>query len=128
MRSGYMFISFFNFAGLATFGVRRSIWLLLPVVYSGAPIPLVEFEQGAALAGQVTIYRDTYGVPHVYGKTDAACVFGLAYAQAQDNLWQIEDNYIRALGRSAEVYGESTLRDDQLTRLLEIPRLARLEY
>jgi acyl-homoserine lactone acylase PvdQ len=37
------------------------------------------------LARSVTIYRDTYGVPHVYGPTDAACVFGYAYAQAEDN-------------------------------------------
>lgn len=106
----------------------RSLWVLLPILYGSAPSQSTEFENGATLAQQVTIHRDTYGVPHIYGKTDAACVFGLAYAQAQDNLWQIEDNYIRALGRAAEVYGESTLRDDQLTRLLEIPRLARLEY
>ena len=49
------------------------------------------------LARSVTIYRDTYGVPHVYGPTDAACVFGYAYAQAEDNFWQIEDSYIQAL-------------------------------
>ncbi|MDP9177876.1 MAG: penicillin acylase family protein [Gemmatimonadota bacterium] len=110
------------------FILRGPIWALLPVLYGNAPIRSAELERAKTLARQVTIHRDTHGVPHIYGKTDAACVFGLAYAQAQDNLWQIEDNYIRALGRAAEVYGESTLRDDQLTRLLEIPRLARLEY
>ena len=51
------------------------------------------------LARSVTIYRDTYGVPHVYGPTDAACVFVYAYAQAEDNFWQIEDSYFRALGK-----------------------------
>src|SRR5215211_6900928 len=80
------------------------------------------------LAGQVTIYRDVYGVPHVFGKTDASTVFGFAYAQAEDNFWQIEDNYIRALGRSAEIYGEASLNDDRLNHALEIPRLAREEY
>jgi len=55
----------------------------------------------------VTIYRDTYGVPHVYGPTDASVVFGFVYAQAEDDFPQIEENYIRALGRAAEVYGES---------------------
>ena len=37
------------------------------------------------LASQVTIYRDTYGIPHVFGETDAATMFGFAYAQAEDN-------------------------------------------
>ncbi|PYT00892.1 MAG: acylase, partial [Acidobacteria bacterium] len=50
------------------------------------------------LAHSVTIYRDSYGVPHVYGPTDASCVFGYAYAQAEDNFWQVEDNYIQAVG------------------------------
>ncbi len=81
-----------------------------------------------SLARSVTIYRDTYGVPHIYGPTDASVTFGLAYAQAEDNFAHLEDNYIRALGRAAEVHGEEALADDQLTRALEIPRLAREEY
>ena len=80
------------------------------------------------LARSVTIYRDTYGVPHVYGPTDASVVFGFAYAQAEDNFAHLEDNYIRALGRAAEVHGEEALRDDQLALALEIPRLSREEY
>lgn len=80
------------------------------------------------IARSVTIYRDTYGVPHVYGPTDASCVFGYIYAQAEDNFWQIEDSYIRALGRASEVYGDRTLADDMLNRALEIPRLGKAEY
>ncbi|MGH7720689.1 MAG: penicillin acylase family protein, partial [Gemmatimonadaceae bacterium] len=82
----------------------------------------------AALAPLVTIHRDAWGVPHVLGRTDASTVFGFAYAQAEDHFWRLEDNFIRALGRSAEVYGERTLGDDQLNRALEIPRLTREEY
>ncbi len=80
------------------------------------------------IARSVTIYRDSYGVPHVYGPTDASCVFGYIYSQAEDNFWQIEDSYIRALGRASEVYGERTLADDMLNRVLEIPRLGKAEY
>lgn len=80
------------------------------------------------IARSVTIYRDSYGVPHVYGPTDTSCVFGYIYAQAEDNFWQIEDTYIRALGRASEVYGDRTLADDMLNRALEIPRLAKSEY
>jgi len=80
------------------------------------------------LARDVTIYRDTYGVPHVFGRTDASTVFGFAYAQAEDNFWRLEDNFISAIGRSAEVYGEGRLEGDRVNRALEIPRLAREEY
>jgi acyl-homoserine-lactone acylase len=82
----------------------------------------------ATMARAVTIYRDTYGVPHVYGPTDASVVFGFVYAQAEDNFSSIEDNYIRALGRASEIYGERTLADDLFTRTLEIPRLSIAEY
>jgi acyl-homoserine-lactone acylase len=81
-----------------------------------------------AMARSVTIYRDTYGVPHIYGPTDASVVFGLAYAQAEDDFAHLEDSFIRSLGRAAEVHGEEALRDDQVARALEIPRLAREEY
>jgi penicillin amidase len=80
------------------------------------------------LARSITIYRDSYGVPHVYGPTDASCVFGFVYAQAEDNFWQIEDSYMRALGRASEFYGEKTLNDDILVRTLEIPKLSQAEY
>ena len=82
----------------------------------------------AKLARDVTIYRDTYGVPHVFGRTDASTVFGFAYAQAEDNFWRVEENFIHALGRASELYGERTLDEDRLNRALEIPRLAREEY
>src|SRR5215217_582874 len=82
----------------------------------------------ASLARTVTIYRDTYGVPHVFGRTDASTVFGFAYAQAEDNFWRVEENFIHALGRASELYGQKTLDEDRLNRALEIPRLAREEY
>src|SRR5688500_17942364 len=81
-----------------------------------------------AIAREVMIYRDVYGVPHVFGKTDASTVFGFAYAQAEDNFWRIEDNYLAAIGRSAEVDGERRLERDRRNRALGIPRLAREEY
>jgi acyl-homoserine-lactone acylase len=80
------------------------------------------------LARTVTIYRDTYGVPHVFGTTDASTVFGFAYAQAEDNFWRVEENFILALGRGSELYGEKSLNEDRLNHALEIPRLAREEY
>jgi penicillin amidase len=80
------------------------------------------------VARSVTIHRDTYGVPHVLGPTDASCVFGYLHAQAEDNFAQIEESTIAALGRTAEIDGEAALPGDLLVRALEVPRLAREEY
>src|SRR5262245_66615597 len=88
------------------------------------------------IAKWVTIYSDKWGVPHVYGPTDYSVMFGFIYAQAEDNFWQIEDSYIQAIGRAAEVYGEDgvlapgagntgrALESDIINRQLEINRLA----
>ena len=84
--------------------------------------------RASALAKTVTIERDNFGVPHVYGPTDASCVFGFIYAQAEDYFWQIEDSYLRSLGRAAQVYGEKSLPEDLVNRALEITRLSKDEY
>ncbi len=70
-------------------------------------------------AKQITIIRDTWGIPHVYGKTDADAVFGLLYAQCEDDFERVEMNYINAEGRLAEVEGESKIYNDLRTRLFQ---------
>jgi acyl-homoserine-lactone acylase len=69
-------------------------------------------------AKNVTIIRDTWGIPHIYGKRDADAVFGLLYAQCEDDFARVELNYIEKLGRMAEVRGESELYNDLLIRLV----------
>lgn len=69
------------------------------------------------LSKQVTIIRDTWGIPHVYGKTDADAVFGFLFAQCEDDFNRVEMNYITATARLAEVEGESKLYHDLRTRL-----------
>src|ERR1700733_2212295 len=69
-------------------------------------------------ASQVIIIRDNWGIPHIYGKTDANAVFGLLYAQCEDDFQRVEMNYIEKLGRMAEVKGESSLYADLLIRMI----------
>ena len=111
---------------------RPSIFAALLVVTtalgSSAPSGDPGESRAEQLAHDVTIYRDAYGVPHVFGKTDEATAFGFAYAQAEDNFSRLERNYIYAIGRSAEVYGTEGIRRDEINRALESPRLAREEY
>ncbi len=82
----------------------------------------------AKTASSVTIYRDNWGVPHVYGPTDYSVIFGFMYAQAEDNFWQIEDSYIQALGRASEVYGGRMLNADLVNRALRIVEISKAEY
>ena len=63
-------------------------------------------------AKNTEIIRDDFGVPHIYGKTDADAVFGLLYAQCEDDFNRVERNYIWAIGRLAEVDGEASLYSD----------------
>jgi len=80
------------------------------------------------LARSVTIYRDTYGVPHIYAKTDAGAAFGLMYAQAEDNFWQLEEDYARTIGRFAELDGPAGLMNDILIHAWEVEKRARELY
>ena len=68
-------------------------------------------------AAEVSIIRDQWGVPHIYGKTDADAVFGLMYAQAEDDFDRVEMNYLDAIGRLAEVQGPSAIYHDLRARL-----------
>ncbi|MBT8068642.1 MAG: acylase [Gammaproteobacteria bacterium] len=68
-------------------------------------------------AEAVTIIRDDFGVPHIYAKTDADAVFGMLYAQSEDDFNRVERNYIWAIGRLAEVDGEAALYSDLRARL-----------
>ena len=83
---------------------------------------------GQGLARAVTIARDQWGVPHIHGDTDASAAFGIAYAMAEDNYWQIEEDYLEDLGRSAHWYGERALGADLVRAAFQVERLARAEY
>ncbi|MFL5462602.1 MAG: penicillin acylase family protein [Gemmatimonadaceae bacterium] len=72
-------------------------------------------------AQSVTITRDDWGIPHVSGKTDTDAVFGLLYAQAEDDFNRVETNYFNALGRAAEWEGEGAIYRDLRMRLINNP-------
>jgi acyl-homoserine-lactone acylase len=79
-------------------------------------------------ARNVTIIRDNWGIAHVYGKTDADAVFGMVYAQAEDDFNRVETNYINAMGRLAEAEGESKIYQDLRMKLFIDPQQMRLLY
>jgi acyl-homoserine lactone acylase PvdQ len=87
-----------------------------------------EVEKWEAQAANIEIIRDDYGVPHIYGKTDADAVFGLLYAQCEDDFNRVEQNYIWAIGRLAEVDGEEALYSDLRAKLFMSEEEAKANY
>jgi acyl-homoserine-lactone acylase len=115
--------------------VRRLIMTALSVAtLSLAPAPDAvaatadEWTRCRERAARVEILRDGWGIAHVYGESDADAVFGLLYAQAEDDLPRIEMNYLGVLGRVAEVEGESALSRDLRARLFVNEDTLRAQY
>jgi acyl-homoserine lactone acylase PvdQ len=94
----------------------------------GPPQTDAELARLQQRAAAVEIIRDDFGVPHVYGKTDADAVFGMLYAQAEDDFPRIERNYVWATGRLAEIEGESAIFSDLRARLYMTVEEAKAAY
>jgi acyl-homoserine lactone acylase PvdQ len=97
------------------------IFLLTHVVLTngyGQSFSKEEINRWERQAQRVTIIRDEMGIPHIYGKTDADAVFGLLYAQCEDDFQRVELNYLEKLGRMSEVKGATALYSDLLNRMV----------
>jgi acyl-homoserine-lactone acylase len=79
-------------------------------------------------ARNVTIIRDDWGIAHVYGKTDADAVFGMEYAQAEDDFNRVETNYLNSIGRLAEAEGEGAIYRDLRMKLFIDPESMKARY
>src|SRR3954470_22893927 len=79
-------------------------------------------------AERVTIVRDSWGLAHIHGKTDADAVFGMVYAQAEDDFNRVETNYLNSMGRLAEAEGEAAIWQDLRMKLFIDPEALRAQY
>ena len=75
-----------------------------------------------------TIYRDEWGVPHIFAETDADAAYALGYAQAEDRLADIFINIRSAIGSLSEVVGEEAIQRDYLFRLVRNAEMAQKQY
>src|SRR5213082_4226956 len=98
---------------------------ILPPASPAQSNEMARWEQEAR---DVTILRDNWGIAHVYGKTDADAVFGMTYAQAEDDFNRVETNYINAMGRLAEAEGESKIYQDLRMKLFIDPAEIKKDY
>ncbi|MCH7992081.1 MAG: penicillin acylase family protein, partial [Gemmatimonadetes bacterium] len=81
-----------------------------------------------ARAASITITRDDWGIAHVHGPTDADAVFGMIYAQAEDDFHRIEVNFLNSQGRLAEAEGEEEIWRDLRMKLFIDPADMREMY
>jgi len=91
--------------------------LLIPSFVFSQTFTSQEINKYKAEARRVTIIRDNWGIPHIYGTTDADAVFGLLYAQCEENFQKVEENNLEMMGRLSEI-GKAGLYDDLQMRLI----------
>ena len=88
------------------------------ILLTGITLSQSDLQRWQAQSSRVEIIRDEYGIPHIYGDSDADAVFGLMYAQCEDDFSRVELNYIEKLGRLSEIHGVQDLYKDLYTRLI----------
>jgi acyl-homoserine-lactone acylase len=106
----------------------RSLPLVLVVTSCASVGARPEIDEWRSRAARVTITRDEWGIAHVHGRSDADAVFGMIYAQAEDDFPRIERNYLVALGRLAEAEGERAIWQDLRAKLYMQPADLKARY
>ena len=105
------------------------LFLLLPIQLLSQAFTKQKIAQWEKQAQNVTIIRDNWGIPHIYGKTDADAVFGLLYAQCEDDFKRVDMNYAEKLGILATTSkGQSELYNDLLIKIIIDPEEAKRDY
>jgi acyl-homoserine-lactone acylase len=114
----------------ALFTLIALCWLLPLQALQAQPGDSAERSTWESQAARVTITRDDWGIAHVKGHTDADAVFGMIYAQAEDDFNRVETNYLVSLGRLAEAAGEdeSAIWKDLRQRLFLDPKTLQADY
>jgi len=111
--------------------MKRITLVFLVLLAACAPrteVSRQEMDRWEARAAEVTIQRDDWGVPHIHGPTDADAIFGLMYAQAEDDFNRIEVNFLTSQGRMAEAEGEEAIWQDLRMKLFIDPEEMKALY
>ena len=101
---------------------------LLIVILFSLVIPFAASSNTTVANDEATIYRDEYGIPHVYAQTLEAASFAIGYAQAEDRLEELLKNYRKANGTMSEVFGPDYYRSDLIQRMWRHAEISREKY
>ncbi len=99
--------------------IWRTIWVVAILI--AAPL-------ARARAETATIYRDEFGVPHIYAETLRGAAHAAGYAQAEDRLEELLKNYRKAAGTMSEAFGDKHIQHDYRQRLWQHERIARERF
>ena len=110
--------------------MRKSALAIVAAAFVVGPTPFrsAELARWEQQANNITIVRDDWGIAHIKGKTDADAVFGMVYAQAEDDFNRVETNFIDSQGRLAEAEGESAIWRDLRMKLFIDPDSMKVLY
>lgn len=103
--------------------MSRRVWIARGIVFLA--VALFGAGRQAEASAKATLYRDTYGVPHIYADAPAEAAYALGYAQAEDRLEDIYKNVRMAIGSMAEVFGPEHVEADYLMRVVRNAELCR---
>jgi acyl-homoserine-lactone acylase len=106
--------------------------LLLVCLTAALILPVADFStaknKSVKVNGQATLYRDEYGIPHVFATTLEDAGYAVGYAQAEDRLEELLKNYRRANGTMSEVFGPQNFQDDLIQRMWRHEEVSREKY
>ena len=109
-------------------GLLGVIALLLVASLFWEPVTATQFGAPPARKYDARIVRDEFGVPHIFGKTDADASYGLAYAHAEDDFPTIEEVVAMTRGRAGVLLGQDGAKIDYVLHLLRVRETATREY
>jgi acyl-homoserine-lactone acylase len=104
---------------------RRLLALFIVALVMGFAMPS---QATTAAKDEATIYRDEFGIPHVFAATLESACYGIGYAQAEDRLEELLKNYRRANGTMSEVFGPEFYRQDLVQRMMRHEAVSRERY
>lgn len=101
---------------------NKVVWIACSLLLAG--ISMLR----AQAANEATLYRDEFGIPHVYADTLESAAYAVGYAQAEDRLEELLKNYRRANGTMSEVFGPGNFRNDIVSRIFRHEEISRERY
>jgi acyl-homoserine lactone acylase PvdQ len=104
------------------------MWMLGAALLSSQEPTAADQSRWKAEAARVTIVRDDWGIAHIHGQSDADAVFGMIYAQCEDDFNRVETNYLTSLGRTSQSDGEGAIWQDLRQQLFIDPEVLKRDY
>ena len=106
--------------------MRRPPFAVVSVLFLG--LAALASRPARSAEDPTTIYRDEFGIPHIFAPNLNDAAYAIGYAQAEDRLEELLKNYRRATGTMAEVFGANSFREDLRQRVMRHAEISRASF